>query len=309
VATLVVGALSVVHVVGIQRAALFGNIVTVAKLVPLLLFVAVGLFHVDGSRLVAAGGPPAVGQFAQGMLLLTFALVGWESVVVAAGEIRDPQRTLPTALLSGLACVAVLYLLILLVCIGTLPGLAASGRPIIDAGATFLGPRAALLLTLGAVVSMFGVLHVTLLAVSRLAYAMAAGGGLPRALASIHPRYRTPHVAVLACGVLALLLTLTGQFTYLVTVSATARLLAFAVTCAALPALRRKPAIPAARFVLPGGLVIPVAALALIAWLLLSSTSSVTRDVVVLTIAGALLYAAMRWQHRHARIHQENDPP
>jgi amino acid transporter len=308
VATLVVGALTVVHVVGIQRAALFGNIVTVAKLVPLLVFVAVGLFHIDGSRLVVAGGPPAAGQFAQGILLLTFALVGWESVVVAAGEIRDPQRTLPTALLSGLACVAVLYLLIVLVCIGTLPGLAASGRPIVDAGATFLGPRAALLLTLGAVVSMLGVLHVTMLAVSRLAYAMAAGGGLPRALAAIHLRYRTPHVAVLVSGVLVLTLTLTGQFTYLVTVSATARLLAFAVTCAALPALRRKAGIPAARFVLPGGLAIPAAALALIAWLLLSSTSSVTRDVVALTIAGALLYAAMRWQHRYARGHQDNDP-
>jgi amino acid transporter len=301
VATLVVGTLTVVHVLGIRRAALFGNIVTVAKLAPLLLFVAVGLFHVDGSRLVAAGAPPGTAQFAQGMLLLTFTLVGWESVVVAAGEIRDPQRTLPSALLAGLACVALLYVLILLVCIGTLPGLASSGRPIIDAGATFLGPRAALLLTLGAVVSMLGVLHVTLLAVSRLAFAMAGGGGLPRALAAIHPRFRTPHVAVLSCGVLALLLTLTGQFTYLVTVSATARLLAFAVTCAALPVLRRKPGIPAARFMLPGGPSIPVIALALIAWLLASSTSSVTRDVVALTVAGALLYAAMRWRRRHAR--------
>jgi basic amino acid/polyamine antiporter, APA family len=105
VATGVVGLLTLVNVTGIRRAALFGNFVTVAKLAPLLLFVLVGLVHIEPARLATAA-PPTPGQFAQALLLLSFTLVGWESVAVAAGEIRDPQRTLPRALVAGLACVA-----------------------------------------------------------------------------------------------------------------------------------------------------------------------------------------------------------
>ena len=298
-ATMVVAALTAINVVGIRQATNFGNLVTAAKLAPLLLFVGVGLFHVDWSQMGHAA-VPGNGQFAQGVLLLSFTLVGWESVVVAAGEVRDPQRELPRALLAGLACVALLMACIQLVCIGTLPGLAASERPIVDAGATFLGHAGALLLTAGAAASMLGVLHVTMITITRVAYAMAADGQLPRVLATIHPRFRTPHVAVASCGLLVLALTLSGQFTYLVTVSATARLLVYAVTCAALPVLRRKGTVPPARFVLPGGPAIPAAALALIAWLLASSSFAATRDVVALTVIGALLYAAGQWQRRQS---------
>jgi amino acid transporter len=296
-ATAIIGGLTVIHVQGIRRAALFGNLVTIAKLAPLLLFVAVGLLHIDWSRLQYAAPPPNT-NFAEAVLLLAFAFVGWESVVVAAGETRDPRRDLPRALITGLAVVAVLYGLIQLVCIGTLPQLATSQRPLVDAASHFLGPAGAVLITLGAAVSMLGTLNGSMITISRLPYAMAAAGQLPRALAAIHPRFRTPHVAVIVSGLLVLGLTLSGQFVYLLTVSTIARLLVFAVTCAALPILRRNPDLPPARFVLPGGLVIPAAALALIAWLLASSSFTATRDVAILTVIGALLYAVGR---RHER--------
>jgi amino acid transporter len=292
-AAAIIGGLTVIHVQGIRRAALFGNLVTIAKLAPLLLFVGIGLLHIDWSRLQYAAAPPNT-NFAEAVLLLAFAFVGWESVVVAAGETRDPRRDLPRALISGLAIVAVLYGLIQLVCIGTLPQLAASQRPLVDAASQFLGPAGALLITLGAAVSMLGTLNGSMITISRLPYAMAAAGQLPRALAMIHPRFRTPHVAVIVSGLLVLGLTLSGQFVYLLTVSTIARLLVFAVTCAALPILRRNPDLLPARFVLPGGLVIPVAALALIAWLLASSSFAATRDVAILTVIGALLYAIGR---------------
>jgi amino acid transporter len=298
-ATGIIGALTLLHVLGIRRAAVFGNLVTLAKLMPLLLFVGVGFFHVDWQRL-QHGAPPLNQNFAEAVLLLSFAFVGWESVVVAAGETQDPRRDLPRALIAGLILVALLYALIQLVCIGTLPDLAASDRPIVDAGETFLGAAGALLLTLGAAVSMLGTLNGSMITISRLPYAMAADGQLPRGLAVIHPRYHTPYVAVLFSALLVLALTLTGQFVYLLTVSTIARLLVFAVTCAALPVLRRRSDVPAARFVLPAGLWIPAAALALIVWLLASSSFAATRDVAILTAIGALLYAVGVRRRRRA---------
>ncbi len=292
-AAVILGGLTVIHVQGIRRAAFFGNLVTVAKVVPLLLFVAIGLFHVDWT-IFRHARPPTNEHFAEAVLLLGFAFVGWESVVVAAGETLDPQRYLPRALIAGLVLVAALYGLIQLVCIGTLPQLAASERPLVDAGRTFLGPAGTLMITLGAAVSMLGTLNGSMITISRLPYAMAAAGELPRALAAIHPRYRTPHVAVVFSALLVLGLTLSGQFVYLLTVSTISRLLVFGVTCAALPKLRRSPGVSSARFVVLGGPLIPAAALALIVWLLASSAFAAIRDVAVLTACGALLYAIGR---------------
>jgi amino acid transporter len=298
-AVVILGTLSVIHYFGIKRAALFGNIATVGKLAPLLIFIAFGLWHMHAARF-AFGPVPPNAHFAQAVLLLGFAFMGWESVVVTAGETRNPQRDLPFALIAGLSAVAVLYLLIQVVCVGTLPRLAESQRPIVEAAATFLGPSGASLITLGALLAMLGTLHVTLLTVSRLPYAMAVAGQLPRSLAAVHPRYRTPHVSVALCGVLVLALTLSGSFVYLLTVSTISRLLVFSVTCASLPKLRRMAAVPAARFVLPGGAIIPCAALALIAWLLASSSWAETRDVMFLLLLGALFYLAAR--RRRAKI-------
>ena len=292
-AVFIVGTLTLVHFLGIQRAVLFGNIVTVGKLLPLLIFVAFGLSHVDLASLSPAAAPVNA-HFAQAVLLLGFAFVGWESAVVTAGETRNPQRDLPFALIAGLCAVALLYLLIQLVCIGTVPELSTSERPIVDAAATFLGPAGATLITVGAMISMVGTLNVTMLTVSRVPYAMALAGRLPRVLGTVHPRYRTPHVAVVLSGILVLALTLTSSFVYLLTVSTISRLMVFGVTCASLPKLRKMPAVPPARFVLPGGWIIPGAALALIAWLLASSSWMESRDVTILILLGSVVYAAGR---------------
>jgi APA family basic amino acid/polyamine antiporter len=286
----IVGTLTLIHFFGIKRAVLFGNIVTVGKILPLLIFIAVGLLHMDPLRF-SQSGPPIVGHFAQAVLLLGFAMVGWESVVVTAGETRNPQRDLPFALIAGLSAVAILYLLIQIVCIGTLPQLSASERPIVDAARIFMGPWGATLVTLGALVSMLGTLNVTMLTVSRVPYAMALAGQLPHVLGRVHPRYRTPYVAVVLSGALVLALTLSSSFVYLLTVSTISRLLVFAVTCASLPKLRQMAAVPAARFVLPGELVIPCTAVMMIAWLLVSSSWIESRDVTILILLGGLVYA------------------
>jgi len=105
-------------------------------------------------------------------------------------------------------------------------------------------------------------------------------------------------LAVVFSAALVLGLTLSSQFVYLLTVSTISRLLVFAATCLSMPRLRRIPGVPAARFLLPGGLIIPGTALVLIAWLIASSSWAETRDVTIMTLLGALLYGSMRWQRR-----------
>jgi amino acid transporter len=195
-----------------------------------------------------------------------------------------------------LSLVAGLYLMIQVVCIGTLPGLSASERPIVDAAQTFLGPRGATLIGIGALLSMLGTLNVTMLTVSRVPYALALAGHLPRVLTKVHPRHRTPYVAVVLSGILVLALTLSSSFVYLLTVSTISRLLVFAVTCLSLPKLRRMDAVPAALFVVPGGIVIPAAAVMLIAWLVVSSSWVESRDVTISLLVGVVVYAAGHWR-------------
>jgi basic amino acid/polyamine antiporter, APA family len=295
-AVAVVGGLTLIHFFGIRRAVLFGNLATVGKLLPLMIFVMFGVLHMDAKRFSPSAAPLA-GHFAQAVLLLGFAMVGWESVVVTAGETRNPQRDLPFALIVGLSTVTVLYLLVQMVCIGTLPQLATSERPIVDAAQTFLGSMGVTLITVGALISMMGTLNVTMLTVSRVPYAMALAGQLPRVLGSVHARYRTPHVAVVFSGVLVLAFTLSSSFVYLLTVSTLSRLLVFAVSCASVPMLRRMPAVPAAQFVLPGGYTIPCTALLVIGWVLFSSSWIESRDVALLVLLGSVVYVMGR---RHA---------
>lgn len=289
----VIGGLAWLHVRGTRGATRFGSVITIAKLAPLFLFVIVGLPHVDIARLDFAVQPQAA-NFSSAVLLLGFAFVGWETALVAAGEMRDPRRDAPFSLGVGLAGVAALYVGIQAVCIGTLPALGESQRPLADAALTFLGPAGATLIVVGAVISMLGTINGGVLAISRIPFAMAEARQLPRVVAAVHPVYRTPVLAILASCAVVLLLTLTRGHIYLLTISTISRLFVFALTIIALPMFRRRSDIPPALFALPGGLAIPGIALALITWLLLNTSWKETRDVLIATAVGALLYLVGR---------------
>lgn len=283
------GLLTVLHITGVKRAALVGNVITIAKLAPLLIFVGVGIGAIEPARFDFSV-VPSNANFSSAVLLLGFAFVGWETAVVAAGELRDPRRDTPFALLLGVSIVALLYMAIQVVSIGTLAGLAGSERPLADASRTFMGSAGASFIVAGAVVSMLGTLNGGMLTVSRLPFAMAEQGQLPAMLASVHPRYRTPVPAILLSAVIILGLTLTSTYIYVLTISTIARLLVFAATCVSLPILRRSEATRPALFRLRGGLAIPAAALVFIIWLLASTSLTESRDVGIAALAGALLY-------------------
>jgi basic amino acid/polyamine antiporter, APA family len=297
IVTITVAALAVVNIRGVRVAANASNVLAIGKLVPLAIFVLAGLFFVVPARLTSAPAPGYHG-FSQAVMLLVYAFTGFEMAVIPAGEARNPRRDLPAALLTGMAAVVTFYVLIQVVCIGTLPGLAASERPLGDAVKRFLGTGGAIMITLGILISLAGNLNVLILAASRVIYAMAERGALPDVLAEIDPRYRTPVISVLATTGVMLALTLSGTFIYLVTLSTVVRLVTYLITCGALPVLRRRADAPPALFRMPAGVPVAALAMALCCWLLTNVSPGEMRDSAIQVAAGLAIYGVHRWRKR-----------
>lgn len=293
IASVVVG-LTMMNVVSVRNAAVFSNLLAVTKLTPLVLFVVVGCFFVDPENYSPAARP-GFGDVSVSVLLLVYAFAGFETAAIPGGEVRDPQRDLPWALLTSIAVVMVLYVLVQFVAIGTLPQLASSTRPLADASGRFLGPMGGTIISAGALVSILGNLHGIMLVAPRLLFAMAERRELPGLLATTHQRFHTPHVAILLTAAVVLVLTLSGTFVYAVTISVIARLFTYATTCVALPVLRRSATAAPARFVIPGGVSVAVASLLLVVWLLSNSTGPQARDTGLAALIGVLLYGASRF--------------
>jgi amino acid transporter len=253
------------------------------------------LFFVNTQRFSFAG-QPSYGAFSTSVLLLVYAFTGFEMAGIPAGEIRDPQRTLPAAYLTAIGAVALTYILIQAVCIGTLPELAGSERPLADAGNRFLGTSGASIISAGALVSIVGNLNLVLLAGSRLPFAMAERKELPQIFAVTHRRFKTPFYAILLTATVVLVLTISGTFIYAVTISTIARLVSYGATCAALPLLRRRKESAPAMFKAPAGIAVSVSALALIAWLLSNITLREARDSGIAAALGLVVYVAYRFR-------------
>lgn len=288
-----VAMIAAVNIRGVRPAALVANVFTIGKLVPLVLFVVVGLFFVDPSSYVPKA-KPAGGDFSAAMLLLVFAFTGFETATVPVGEVRDPRRNLPFAILMAMAVIVPVYIGVQAVCIGTLPELADSSRPLADAASRFAGTAGAAAIAVGALVSIAGTLNGLVLAAPRILFAMAEQGQLPRALAATHARFHTPHLAIVISSACMLALTLSGSFLSAVAISTLTRLLAYAATCAALPVLRRRGDVAPAMFRAPGGLLTVIVALIVIAWLLSQGSAREVRDVGIAMALGFVLLFAVR---------------
>jgi len=307
--TALVVVLTVINLIGVKQSTRVGDIFTVSKLIPLALFVGVGLFFFNpaGFTLTAR---PSLGSFSSAVLILVYVFSGFEAVLVNSGEIREPHRVIPFALIVALSASVVLFLLIQVVCIGTLPQLASSARPLAEASGSFLGALGPPIISAGALVGIFGTLNVIMLACSRLPFAMAVQGQLPVQLASIHRRFRTPHVSILVSAFAVLLLALPGTFIYALKFTVITRVIVYASTCAALPILRRQARIaasihssvetaPQGSFEVPAGMVISIICVILCLSLLANSGWREARDVTIAAAIGLAIYTANRFGQRN----------
>lgn len=289
--TLFIAILAAINLRGARQGAGLGNLLTLAKLLPLLPLAAAGLW-LAGWKSLPETSPAGPAALAQALLLALFACFGFEQAAVVAGEMRSPRRDLPLSILGGVAIAGALYALVMLACFATVPALASSTRPLADAAEALSGPVGATVIVAAAVFSCAGGLAGSMLVSPRIFYALGRSGDLPRGLAAVHPERGTPQVAIVVMALASWLLTLTGTFVYIATVFVIARIITYASTCAALIALRRRHG--PAPVPIPGGRAIAVVALACCAAVVTTSSLDAVRDVAIGLLAGLLLRAAVR---------------
>ena len=295
--TVLIWGLAFLNLIGVRSGSWTVNVLTVVKMIPLLLFAAVGLFFVDSSRFQILAIPDTT-ALRQASLALIFAYGGFENASVPTEEVKDPRRNLPIALIASIALTALLYIAIQIVSLGTLPGLAGDPTPLKSAAGVFLGAAGAVILTLAAVLSTTGSVSAVALVGPRILYSLAKGGQLPGVLARLHPRYHTPHIALIVFALATWVIAIFGSFAELVMVSAIARLLFSVTTCLAVPVLRRKMPDAKRSFRIPGGVVIPALAALISIWLLTGITRPQAIAGAVALLTGAALYVLVEWRGR-----------
>jgi amino acid transporter len=253
--TVLIWGLALINCLGVRRAAGVSNAFTVAKLLPLLVVGIAGVVFLFAHS--AASNPPAqapvFSSWLKASLLIVFAFGGFDAAITATGEAKNPRRDPAFALFAAVALCTVVYISIQWAALGTVPNLAHSSRPLADAARNTMGHVGAVLITIGAIVSVFGNLTANLLGVPRITYALAEQGDFPAFFAVVHPRFRTPYVSICAFALLLWIFALLGNFTWNAVLSATGRLLYYGAICIAVPVLRKK--FPGeVQVQLPGGL-------------------------------------------------------
>ena len=266
--------LAAVNVRGVTFGARLVETVTVAKLLPLVVLVGAGLWFVNPAyvRLPAWPAPSAVGRTA---IVLIFAFLGVEVALVPSGEVRDPARTVPRAIFLALAITTTLYLLIQRVAQGLLgPSIADfASAPLAEAASRVLGASGRTLVASGAIVSMFGYVAGAMLSSPRSLYAFGRDGVLPAALARVHSRFHTPHVAIITYAILIAALAISSSFAQLAVLANVAALALYLIGIAAAYELQRRDVrADGPPFHLPGGPAIPLLAGGVILWLLSNAT-------------------------------------
>ncbi len=294
----IIASLTLINVVGSVRAIRSLALLTVVKFAVLLLLVLAGT-SLLGSKVLPDFNPLTVFNspydIGAATLLLIYAFVGFESVVVPAGEAKNPARDMPRALIMGLLLVTLLYIGIQLVSVAAVPAIAESNSPLLDVAAVLFGPMGAMVLMLGVVASVAANLLGAIFSTPRASFALAEDGSLPRWFGAIQPRFLTPANSIVFFGVLALLLTLYGSFLWLAAATVVSRLLLYGLTCAAVPMLRPKLA-ASDSFVLPFGYAIPLLGLAACGWLALQVSLSSVIATSLFVLLGSALYLLARWQ-------------
>jgi len=282
---------------GIRAGSLTQNILTVLKLAAVAALVVVGLLA-RGAPPPSAPSPPMNPLALGGVLLpVLFAYGGWTYANDIAGEIREPQRNIPRALFFGMLLVAACYLLVNLAYLAVLghAGLAASKAPAADLMRHVLGEPGARLIAGGIAISTLGFCNISLIGAARVFQAMGADGVFFRSAGRLHPRWRTPNIALVVLAAWSCLLALTGTFDQLLNYSTTGDWLGYAAVVATLFWYRRQG--ESASFRAPWYPLLPLLFLATVLWVVAVTAWQHPGDAgmgALITLAGLPLYFIWR---------------
>jgi amino acid transporter len=297
----VMAAATVANIRGVRLGARIVEMLTVAKLVPLLAFVIIGAAFIEPGNLTWTAAPDAGAVLGTSGIVI-FAFMGIESAVGPSGEVHEPARTVPRAVFLALLAVCLLYLSVQAVAQGILGPALGSTRitPLAAAADAAIGEPGRIVMLAGAVVSILGFLFGAGLANPRIVFALARDGFLPRTIAGVHPIYRTPHNAIIICALLVVAMSLTGTFERLLIISNITALVVYGMVAMAAVVLQRRDTRSGGEpFRCPGGPLVHLLALGGIVWML---WAIVTRqDAIGLAILLAVTAVAYVVRRRRVR--------
>jgi basic amino acid/polyamine antiporter, APA family len=299
-----IAALVAINLRGVRIGARVIEVSTVAKLLPLLAFVAIGVFFIDPSHLQWRQVPQTSAVLSTAGIVI-FAFMGIEGALVPSGEVKNPSRSVPLALLIALGAVTVLYLSIQFVALG-ISGLDLANErttPLAHAADAMVGPIGRTVLIVAAVISMFGYLSANILSEPRGLFALSRNGFLPRMLATVHPQFRTPNTAIVLYGAIVGSIALSGTFEELAVFANLAALILYFLCCAAAWVLRRRDVrTDGEPFVAPGGPLVPIGACLSLAWLFYETVRREQLIALVIVLAVIfILYGLRAWRLQSRR--------
>lgn len=287
--------LSALNFLGVKIGARTINFFTISKLVPLFIFIALGLSHIKKSSFSPVFSFD-IQNIGEAIVIALFAYTGFEHMPVPAGEMKNPRKDLPLAYFLVILGTTVIYTLIQIVATGTFPELSQSEKPLADVAANFLGPTGGVLIAIGALLAIAGVNSGIALTGPRSLYVLSADGFLPKVFSNIHPKFHTPYMAIGINTILTLILFLTGTFEYLIIASVMVSLLQYIPTCLAVIVLRKKRLAVTKSYTIPGGYIIPCVALLTCFWLLFQMEL-----VVVVALFGGMVLSLPIYFYRKRR--------
>ena len=260
----------ITNIVGVKSGVRLYIFNTIAKFVPLALLLVAGFFFIEIDNLKITKWP-SFDNIGAATLVLIFAFSGAECALNASGEIENPSKTVPRGILLGLGSIFLLYLGLQTVAQGVLGAELANNTeaPLAAAANEIFGDWGVKLLIVGGAISIFSTLSGDILVTPRVVFAAARDGNLPKPLAKVHAKYKTPYVSIIfyACTIAAL--ALSGQFKVLAVMASGSILLVYAGVSLATLKLRLRDGPPArGQFKMPGTAIIPVMSCGVIAWML-----------------------------------------
>jgi basic amino acid/polyamine antiporter, APA family len=299
--------LAAVNIRGARHGSRLSGLLCLIKLLPLVALVVLGLFSIHGPNLHWSGTPPAA-KLGEACVLVFFAFMGTEGALTASGEVINPARTVPLAIVFALTTVAFLYIGLQLVAQGVLGAdLAGAKSPLVAVALVVWGPWGRLGMVAAILLSVGGFLASDLVSSPRILHALADRGQLPKVFAAVHGKFGTPAVAILSYAFLCTLIACTGSFRQLVIVGSSGTLLLYLICCLGLIRLRaRNITMDGAPFRAPGGWFVPLAAVLIIVWML-----SMLRWQELAAAFGILAVSGIAYsvQQRLARPPRESRPP
>src|SRR6266568_3353493 len=259
---LVYASLVIINMRGVRGGSGAVGVVTVTKLLPILLFLSVGIFFINRANFSWSVFPSGK-ELGDSVLLLLYAFVGIAVALIPSGEVKNPARTVPRSVYFALVVTTIIYLMIQIVAQGTL-GLELANHtkiPLDEASAIFLGNAGRIILIVGAAISAFGFVASDILSSPRMLFAIGRDGILPGWFAHVHPRYRSPDVAIIVYAGVAFGLSVCSSFEQLAVLSNVAVLLMYLLCFAGVWPLLRRQTHSERVFTFPGIQVMPALAI------------------------------------------------